>query len=94
MPTTTGPALIANLRHVAILARLHQDGVRHVDASNDPVYGYAFPTLAAMARRGLVELSYARQDAMAGDPRPYRIARLTDAGRAAYAAHLAAEAVA
>lgn len=91
--TKTTPALSDT--HATVLSRLlDQDraSVAHprVEASANPIYGFPFATLAAMDRRGLVRLSWARQGAIYGDPRPYRVAYLTEAGRTAITEHLAA----
>lgn len=44
---------------------------------------YPFSTLKAMENRGLVTLSYRRESMIHTSGKPYRIARLTDKGRAA-----------
>ena len=54
----------------------------HVEAGNSEGRGIApFATLAAMERRGLVELSWKRQSGLYGSTKPYRIARITEAGK-------------
>lgn len=58
----------------------------HVEAGNLGLRGTApFATLAAMERRGWVTLTWKRQSALYGSAKPYRVAVITDAGRAAYA---------
>lgn len=64
----------------------------HVEAGNGEGRGIApYSTLAAMERRGWVELSWKRQSALYGSAKPYRIARMTEAGRAALGEALVAE---
>jgi hypothetical protein len=73
-------------RHAEILAHMVEHDT-HVEAGNgsDTPAIAPFSTLQAMARRGLVELSWKRQDVIHGSARPYRIAKITDAGRQAVA---------
>lgn len=71
-------------RHAEILVYMVEQDT-HVEAgtgSESPAIAH-FSTLQAMARRGLVELSWKRQDGLYGSAKPYRIARITEVGRAA-----------
>jgi hypothetical protein len=80
--------MIENLaaRHAEILNWMVENDA-HVEAGtgSDVPNIVHFSTLQAMARRGLVELSWKRQDALYGSTKPYRIAKITEAGRQAVA---------
>ena len=84
-------------RHADLLGYLvdrESDGGRHapvIEAGASGGDGVApYPTLAAMARRGLVEIDTRTQAALHCPRVTYRVAQLTDAGRDAVRAHRAA----
>lgn len=85
MTAPAAPAL--DPRHIGILARFDLSNPRfYVEADNAQA---PFATLRAMERRGLVRTDWKIQNGLRAPWKRYRVAYITDAGRAAIEAHLA-----
>jgi hypothetical protein len=95
MTETATPAPLAP-QHVPALAKMVGDADTYGPSSGwveaGTAYGFRYATLVAMSRQGYVTMRKRVQASLHCRSVTYWTAELTEAGRAAYAAHLAAAA--